>query len=58
LNREIYDLEAKIEDELVIVRAKHERLLDVVEEKAVGLERDDVRIDELTIVWVPLHRDF
>ncbi len=56
LESEIYDAQSKLRDRIVEVENEHRRVLDDVEEVEVGLEKNDITLDELTIVWIPVTR--
>lgn len=56
LERELYELTQETETAALAIRNRWWRLLDAIEERPVRLERNDIRIDELVIVWVPVTR--
>ncbi|MFZ5477529.1 MAG: helicase HerA-like domain-containing protein [Myxococcota bacterium] len=56
LEREIYDLEARVEQDVAAIRAKWAEVASRVEEAPVRLGPGDVRLDALEIVWVPITR--
>jgi hypothetical protein len=50
------DLEADLLDELEEINDRWELVAEQVETLDVGLEKDDIQVDELTLVWVPVGR--
>ncbi len=50
------DLEQDLLDELEEINDKWEDAADEIEELEVGLEKDDIQVDDLTLVWVPVSR--
>lgn len=58
LERELYDLDVELQDEILQIRNQELRSLEAIEKLPVGLERADVRLDELTVVWVPVTRGY
>lgn len=56
LERQIYELEARTEQEIEAIRRKWEVERAGVTEAAVPLERDDVRLADFGIVWIPVSR--
>jgi DNA helicase HerA-like ATPase len=56
LDREVYELELKVEDEIRAIRDRFQGLMSGIEEIPVRLDAGDVRLTELSIVWVPVTR--
>lgn len=56
LAREIYELESRTEQEIEAIRRKWEVERGAVTEASVPLERDDVRLADFGIVWIPVSR--
>src|SRR5690606_33980227 len=56
LEREVYDLEAEIETELGRIDQKWEDAAREIEVQEVRLERDDIRLEEISVLWVPVTR--
>jgi len=56
LEREVYDLEADLQTQVLAIENERLRLLDQTEVMEVKLERADVSLDEFGIVWVPVTR--
>ena len=54
LERDAYDAEAELSDEIEAIRNKHLRNLDDIEERSIGLEKDDITLRRWEIVWVPV----
>ena len=50
------DLEQDLLDELEEINDRWESTAEQVEPLEVGLEKDDIQVDELTLVWVPVGR--
>jgi hypothetical protein len=56
LDREVYELELKVEDDIRAIRDRFQGLMSGIEEIPVRLDAGDVRLTELSIVWVPVTR--
>lgn len=56
LAREIYEAENRLEEDVAAIRKRHEALLEGVEEVAVKLEANDVKLVDFAIVWIPVTR--
>jgi hypothetical protein len=56
LEREIYDLERDVEREMERIRSGHLSLLTEVETVPIRLEREDIRLLDCLVVWVPVTR--
>jgi hypothetical protein len=52
--QEMADLEAELLDELEAINDRWELAAERIEKLEVGLERDDIDVDELTLVWIPV----
>ncbi len=52
LDREIYDAEAELRDEIAAIENEERRGVHDIEVTDVSLEKDDIRVDELVLVWV------
>ncbi len=50
------DLEQDLLDELEEINDRWEEAAAAIEPLEVGLEKDDIQVDELTLVWVPVGR--
>ncbi|HEU4320405.1 MAG TPA: DUF87 domain-containing protein [Acidimicrobiia bacterium] len=51
---ELEDMETELADELVAITAKHQGLAHQIDTVAVPLEKTDVRVVDLKLVWVPV----
>ncbi len=56
LREDLVQLEAELAVKLTQARAKHEALLAATAEVPIRLERADVRLQSLGIVWIPVNR--
>jgi hypothetical protein len=56
LQDEIDDLVIELESQIAEVREEWVEKLTEIEAQAVGLERNDIRLDRLELVWVPVSR--
>jgi hypothetical protein len=56
LARAMYDLEAEVEAKILEIRQRHRQRTSEIEETPVRLKANDVRLDELTVVWIPVTR--
>ena len=56
LQREIYEAQNALEDEMALIRKRHEGLLLGIEEVPVKLEANDVKLVDFAIVWIPVSR--
>jgi hypothetical protein len=54
LEGQIHDLEQQLTDELAQIHDKWEDVAGQIETKTVPLDRGDVRLDEVVLVWVPV----
>lgn len=54
LDGEIHDAERELQDELAEIHRKWEEIADRVETRSIALDRTDVRLDEVVLVWVPV----
>jgi len=52
LDREIYEAEAELRDEIQAIENEERRTLDAIEVTDVHLEKDDIRVEELVLLWV------
>ena len=50
---EVEQLEADLADDLEAITAKWSEAAEQVEEIQIGLEKTDVSVDDLVLVWVP-----
>jgi hypothetical protein len=57
LDRELYDAEVELQDEVRAIEVEERSTGDDIEVRAVSLERDDLRV-EMCVVWVPQARPF
>jgi hypothetical protein len=51
--RDLIDLERELQDELISIRDEHDALASAVESLEIGLEKNDIRVAEAKLVWVP-----
>ncbi len=56
LTREIYEAQNRMEDDVAAIRKRHEALLEGIEQVAVKLEANDVKLVDFAIVWIPVSR--
>ncbi len=56
LATQVQDLQAELQAKLDDLRAEEEAKLDATEQREVRLEKTDVRLEELALVWVPVTR--
>ena len=56
IEREVYDLEDRTRTRILEIRNRWAAKVDAVEVVEVRLERNDLRLDEFSIVWVPVTR--
>lgn len=56
LEREIYEISNRTEDEVTAIRRKFAPLLQGIDEVAVRLEASDIRLQSFGIVWIPVTR--
>ena len=56
LQEEIDDLAMDLESQIAELRADWLEKLSEIEAQAVGLERNDIRLERLELVWVPVSR--
>jgi len=56
VERDIYDLGVETEDAINAIENEENRLITDVETLDIGLERDDIRLTDFSIVWIPVSR--
>jgi hypothetical protein len=56
LERDVYDLHAELEAEMIAIENAELRLIDDITTHEIGLERSDIRVDDFVILWVPVSR--
>ena len=56
IEREIYDLQAELEDEIRAIQNEELRDADDIEVSPIGLEKSDIRVDAFVVLWVPVSR--
>ena len=56
LEEDAADLQAELADELDNIRAKQEQRLDETEEREVRLEKNDIKLADFGVLWVPVTR--
>jgi len=56
LEREIYDLEREVDREMESIRSEHLSLLTEIETVPIRLERDDIRLLDCLVLWIPVSR--
>jgi len=54
LQNDVFEAESELELEMQAIRNKHLRTLDDIEEREVGLEKDDIELVRWDLVWVPV----
>jgi len=52
LDRDLYDAESELRDDIQAIENEERRTIDDIDVTEVGLEKDDVRVEELLLVWV------
>ncbi len=50
---DLEELEAKLADSLIEIDDEWNDRAEMIEELAVGLEKTDITVDDLMIVWIP-----
>ncbi len=53
---QVQDIQAELQEKLEDLRADEEAKLDTIEQREVRLEKSDVRLEELALLWVPVTR--
>ncbi len=56
LQEKVEQLAAELQDELDRIRTEEERALDGIEERPVRLDKEDVRLADFRLLWVPVTR--
>jgi Helicase HerA, central domain len=56
LRDKAFEMESKLEAEVAQIRADESKLLEQIDEQAVGLERADVRLVRFGVLWIPVSR--
>ena len=56
LQDDLDSLAQALEDDVQAIETKHEALRDETEERTVGLEKNDIQVERLGILWIPVHR--
>ncbi|MDX1468486.1 MAG: DUF87 domain-containing protein [Acidimicrobiia bacterium] len=51
---ELVDLEAELAEALADIAATHDAMADNLESTSIGLERTDIRVAEVKLVWIPV----
>jgi hypothetical protein len=52
--RDLIDLERELQDELISIQKEHDALAAAIEALEIGLEKNDIRVAEAKLVWVPV----
>jgi prefoldin subunit 5 len=53
---ELQELEADLRDVLADLVEEWTEVAQQVEQMRIGLERDDIDVDEVALAWIPRHR--
>ena len=56
LERDMYDLEAELETEILAIEKEELRRLTDITTREIGLERADIRVDAFVVLWIPVSR--
>lgn len=51
--RELIELEAELAEAIDVLADEWDAKADAIEAVEIGLERDDIQVTELRLVWVP-----
>jgi hypothetical protein len=52
--RHLIELEQDLQDELISIQKEHDALAAAIEPLKIGLEKNDIRVAEAKLVWVPV----
>jgi hypothetical protein len=52
--RDLIELEQDLQDELISIQKEHDALAAAIEPLKIGLEKNDIRVAEAKLVWVPV----
>ncbi len=52
--KDLIELERDLQDELVSIQQEHDELAAAIETLEIGLEKNDIRVAEAKLVWVPV----
>ena len=54
--RDLIELEGELQDELISIQSEYDALAASIETLEIGLEKNDIRVAEARLVWVPVGR--